>query len=87
MEKNYCQNIYQDYLELESKIRSGVQIVKQGQPYKVLIDSNDINESERLRGGLEKCLEFLSNDELLKIYTDLHLGEKVRAVLKERRTF
>ncbi|MBI2025086.1 MAG: hypothetical protein HYT03_03320 [Candidatus Harrisonbacteria bacterium] len=85
MDEKACKSLFKKYLELEAKIRSGVQIIKPGQPYKTIIDSRDIDESNRIRNTLKVCLEFLSNEELFEIYTDEVLGPKVREILKERR--
>ena len=85
MDEKTCKNLYQGYLRLKSKIRSGTQAGKRGQPYKTLIDGRDAKELSRLKNGLECCLEFLSNDELFEIYTDKVLGAKAKTVLRKRR--
>lgn len=84
MDKETCKNLFQKYLELELKIRSRVQTLRPGQPYRIL-DSRDITESNKVKNELGECLEFLSNNELFKIYTDEVLGPKVREILGKRR--
>lgn len=86
MDEKTCKNLYQRYLELESKMRSGEGEIKRGQPIKVIVNSHDIFESNEMKNKLGDCLEFLLDDELFKLYTDEVLGPKARTILKERRS-
>ncbi len=80
-----CKQLFQKYLQVEDKIRSGVQIIKPGQSYKITISSRDFDLSRELRNKLTGHLELLPTEDLFKIYTDQSLGAEAREIIRNRR--
>ncbi len=85
LDKETCTQLFQKYLDVENKIRSGVQIIKPGQPYKITISSRDFDLSRELRNKLTGHLELLPTEDLFKIYTDQSLGTEAREIIRNRR--
>jgi len=85
LDKETCIQLFQKYLGIEKKIRSGVQIIKPGQPYKVTISSRDFDLSNELRNKLKGHLDLLSTEDLFKVYTDQSLGAEAREIIRDRR--
>jgi|GEM_PF-227256 len=85
LDEETCKQLFQRYLDVEEKIRSGVQIVKPGQPYKITISSRDFDLSRELRNKLTGHLDLLSTEDLFKIYTDQSLGTESREIIRNRR--
>ncbi len=85
LDKETCKQLFQKYLQVEDKIRSGVQIIKPGQSYKITISSRDFDLSRELRNKLTGHLELLPTEDLFKIYTDQSLGAEAREIIRNRR--
>ena len=85
LDEETCKQLFQKYLQVEDKIRSGVQIIKPGQPYKITISSRDFDLSNELRNKLKGHLDLLSTEDLFKVYTDQSLGAEAREIIRDRR--
>jgi hypothetical protein len=84
--KEYCKNIYQKYTELRERTKSEVkEMGSAGEFDAQYIDLKDIEDKERAKDELEKCLDFLSEEELKELFIDDHFMMRAIQVLLERR--
>lgn len=80
-----CEAAYQNYSSLKSRWLESSQVGKPGQPYLIKWTSRDHDDLVAAEQALSGCMDQLSRDQLLSLYTDDKLGLQARAILKERR--
>ena len=83
MNNQTYKDILKRYLELKPKILGAVRISETRGKYDV-VNGNIHNEFVKTRDELGRYLEFLSDNELSKIFTDPVIGSKAGAILDER---
>jgi len=86
--KEYCENLYQKYKELKEKTKLEVkEIGLRGEIDAQYINLKDIEEKERIKNELEKCLDFLTEKELKELFTDDHFMGKAIQILMNRKKY
>jgi hypothetical protein len=86
--KEYCQDIYQKYKELKEKTKiEAKEIGPRGEIDAQYINLKDIEEKEKVKSELEKCLDFLTEEELKELFNDDHFMEKAIQILSDRKKF
>ena len=88
MNKEDCQKLYQEYQELRKKTEVNVYTKEIGKDYHSQhIKAGDIPELNKAKQKLISCLDFFSDDELIKITNedDSELKAAAEKILKKRR--
>jgi hypothetical protein len=86
MNKKIYKNLYQQYLELKKKTTLKAHRIELGDKIEAqYIDLQDLENIDVIKEKLVNCLDFLSDDELIKISEDENIGLMAQEVLRKRR--
>jgi hypothetical protein len=90
-QKKHCGNVYNRYKKLKGKITLPgfrKQLGRKCQSYQVTAQYiKDIEEIKKVKKELEekKCLDYLSDNQLIELYEDKEFSSKVAKIIAERK--
>lgn len=84
--KEYCENLYKKYKEINKSEKMKAYNVKTGKGVIVAdISLTEMEELSKRKEELKKSLEFLSDNQLIELSGDIDLAEDCDKILTKRR--
>ena len=86
--KEYCENLCNRYKELKEKTKMEAQDLRPGGKIEAkYISPKDMEEKEKVKNELYKCLDLLTDDQLIGLLDDpdLNFQRKIHEILRKRR--
>ena len=85
--KEYCEKLYNRYKELRGKTEMQANNKQLGEKCNPkYISAKDMEEIEKVEKELEKCLDYLSDNQLIELYSDDRFSYKATEIIAERKT-
>jgi len=81
-QKEYCENLYQEYKKLNNQIQSKV-----GDPREELESTNvdEIDKLRNLKDELKECLDLLAEEYLIELSGESDFMEEAGEILRKRK--
>lgn len=83
-QREYCENLYKRYKKIVGEIKLEVQDDKAKLEIPN-IDLKEVNETIKVRNELQRCLEFLTNEQLKELFNDHDFMGEAIEILAERK--